>query len=325
MICIIIGGASASGKTFLSEELLKELRTNSISSQLINMDNYFHERPENIDPDLFRKITNFDTPSMLHLPQLSQDLMTLNSGQPFYQKAFEFKTNRYKKNELDEYVLEKIDPSDVIIIEGIFAQYFANNYLPRELATISINVANSNYMDIIKTRIQRDTAPAPFGRGLNQEQVLINEHTFVGPGFYQYTAKNVPGSDIYVLNDHDNGDEKQISFATIIQQIMEALSEKQTAIAHNKLQPRQKAPNAMQLALKSHQDNERITRTAELESEAIKYLSTHTLIKQTVKLNTNIQQTIQNRIERSRNIGSFFKSSLVDGHQCEATNISLDI
>lgn len=76
MICIIIGGASASGKTFLSEELLKAFRTNSISSQLINMDNYFHERPENIDSDLFRKITNFDTPSMLHLQQLSQDLMT---------------------------------------------------------------------------------------------------------------------------------------------------------------------------------------------------------------------------------------------------------
>lgn len=180
-------------------------------------------------------------------------------------------------------------------------------------------------MDIIKTRIQRDTAPAPFGRGLNQEQVLINEHTFVGPGFYQYTAKNAPGSDIYVLNDHQNNDEKQISIETIIQQIMEALSEKQTAIAHNQLQPQQKAPNAIPLALKSHQDNECLTRTAELESEAKKYLPTHTRIKQTVKPNINIQQTIQNRIERSRNIGSFFKSPIMVEHQNEANVMSLGI
>lgn len=304
MICIIIGGASASGKTFLSEELLKELRKNDISSQLINMDNYFHERPqEDNDPDLYRQITNFDTPSMLHLQQLSDDLMTLNKGQSVDQKTFEFKTNRYKKNDLDDYLLQRIDPSEVVIIEGIFAQYFANNYLSPELAIISVNVANSSYPNIIKARIQRDTAPAPFGRGLNKEQVLTNEHKFVGPGFYQYTAKNTPGSDIYVLNDHDDTDAKPLSFAPIIQEIMNELDVKQKAIAFNQLQPRKKAPNAMPLVLQS----QRLVEAA----KDIPPTPTHIAFK----LNINLQQTTQNQIERSN--GLFFKTSFIAGHPDE--------
>lgn len=301
MICIIIGGASASGKTFLSEELLKELEKNNISSQLISMDNYFHEIPDNIDLDLFRKTTNFDTPTMLNLHQLSQDLITLNNGHSFNQKTFEFKTNRYKTNEQGEYIHDEIHPSEVIIIEGIFAQYFANTFLSSELATISINIATSNYADIIKTRIQRDTIT----RGFNKEQVLKNEHKFVGPGFYQYTAKHTPGSDVYVLNDHENKDEEPISFASILQQIMEAVREKQQAVALNQLPPRKKAPNAIEMA----RESQRLANIAEK--------STSPLIHKPSEPNISMQQTIQNRIERSKKIGQFFKLPLYREHQDE--------
>jgi uridine kinase len=67
MYCIFIGGASASGKSSVAKHLLKKLIELGINAKELTMDDYFHERPDDVDNDTFRATTNLDVPQMLHL------------------------------------------------------------------------------------------------------------------------------------------------------------------------------------------------------------------------------------------------------------------
>jgi len=143
------------------------------------MDNYYKERDVLRYPniDLFRQEPKFYLPTHLCLQQLCDDLTSLTQGQSIYQKTFVFEINFYKKNEQGECILEKINPSDIIIIEGIFAQHFANDYLPMEYLVISVNVANSSYLNIIK--VMKKVAENRLSEPLNS---FWSESRYIGKG-----------------------------------------------------------------------------------------------------------------------------------------------
>lgn len=117
MFFVIIGGASGSGKTGLSHQLLTKLKEIGVDVQILNMDDYYHEIPDGANSEEFRENTNFDTPAMLYLDLLQEHIAELNKGKSIRKPLFDFKSNR----RIGE---ETIHPSDVIVMEGIFAQYF---------------------------------------------------------------------------------------------------------------------------------------------------------------------------------------------------------
>ena len=284
----MIAGASGSGKTFFSEELLEQLTRTSRSCQLINLDNYYKERDVQRYPDidLFRLKPDAYLPTNLNLQHLRDDLTLLAEGQSIYQKEFIFSTNLYKKNDQGECVVKKIDPSDIVIIEGLFAQHFAHVYLPMEYPRISVNIASSSYQHLIETRITRDTAPAPLGRQITREQVINNEYHFVGPVFFQYTAKHASGSDVYVLNDHDNLHHN--SFDQSIQDVIEQINMIQNALASNSYWPKSKPRDALEIARESIA----LAKKAQIPHPK------HDLIKE--------------RQLRSKTFGPFFKSPVME-------------
>ena len=288
MIVVMIAGASGSGKTVFSEQLLEQLTRTSHSCQLINLDNYYKERDEQRYPDidLFRLEPEAYLPTHLNLQQLRDDLTSLAKGQSIYQKEFIFSTNLYKRNAQGECVLKKIDPSAIVIIEGLFAQHFAHVYLPMEYPRVSVNIASSSYQHLIETRIKRDTAPPPLGRQITREQVINNECHFVGPVFFQYTAKHASGSDVYVLNDHDNLHHN--SFDQSIQDVIERINMIQNALASNLYWPKSKPRDALEIARES------IALAKKAQSPHPK----HDLIKE--------------RQLRSKTFGPFFKSPVME-------------
>lgn len=253
MIFVLIAGASASGKTTFAQILLDELQQDSISCQLINMDNYYKERDVSSYPDLalFLQEPKFYLPTNLCLQQLSDDLASLTQGQPFYQKTFDFTTNLYKRNEQGECILNKIEPSDIIIMEGLFAQHFANEYLPMDYPRISVNMASSSYLNIIKARLERDTASRPLGRERTAKQVRTNECNIVGPVFFQYTAKNATGSDVYVVNNYGNENLQGVFFEEEIQAIKKEINKIQQALESNQYVPKKRPPDALQMVKNS--------------------------------------------------------------------------
>ncbi|WP_454781525.1 uridine kinase family protein [Legionella sp. WA2022007384] len=250
MIFIIIGGASGSGKTGLSEHVLKKLKQNGVSAQLLNMDDYYRECPKEVDIQAYRRDTNFDTPDMLYLDLLQEHIQLLHHGKSVTKPIFDFKTN----SRIDK---EEVHPSDVIILEGIFAQYFYKKYWPSNLTVVTANIATDSYSDILERRISRDIAH----RGRVREDSEKQERKYVGPGFLKYTASSAMGADIYVINEHRDGlDGQNVVLDAAADEIIIAVEKKlkeqkqdgKKDIDNNNNEPKSSSPNVQDLVAKSH-------------------------------------------------------------------------
>ncbi len=191
MYIVCINGASASGKSNLAHLTEQAFLEKNISCQKISMDNYYHERPKYKKAKFFRATTNFDTPAMLRLDLLKENLLRLHHGKAITNRVFDFSSNRYSATEITH------QPSEIVIIEGLFAALFAKS-LPVELAHYKVHVQTNDYLNLLHRRSVRDTQER--GRA-NKAEVLNYERKHVGAGFLQYTAKNATGSDLYVENN----------------------------------------------------------------------------------------------------------------------------
>ncbi|MDO5022704.1 MAG: uridine kinase [Eubacteriales bacterium] len=115
MLIIGVCGASGSGKTTLSRELNASLNAEGCSSVIINQDTYYFDFPEKSLDE--RKRLNYDHPKIFNHDALLEDIKTLKSGLAIDKKRYDF--SLYKSDK----PIDKIQPSDVIIIEGIHAFY----------------------------------------------------------------------------------------------------------------------------------------------------------------------------------------------------------
>ncbi|HAT7071675.1 TPA: uridine kinase [Legionella pneumophila] len=218
MIFVFIGGASASGKTSVSERLLLKLRELGISSQLLTMDDYILVKPEDVAIDYYRLHTNFDTPDIMDFDLLREHILNLSKGKAINKPKFSFLSCNHIGHDM-------IDKADVVIIEGIFAQYFAKTQLPKEIDRLSVNVATESYNDIVIRRIERNVKE----RGQTRDTVIQQERNFVGPGFFSYTATAASGSDVYIVNKRASKADKLKVLDAAVDEIIEALNMKTKA------------------------------------------------------------------------------------------------
>jgi uridine kinase len=241
MFFVFIGGASASGKSGISEHLLVKLRAEGISVRTLNMDDYFLERSLDVDPELYRLITNFDLPKMLDLPLLQEHTRDLSQGKSIKKPLFKFATNRREGE-------EEVHPAEVIIIEGIFAQYFYKKYMSPDIPSLNVNVTTDSYNDTVDRRVKRDVA----SRGREKKVVIQQEHKFVGPGFFQYTASSATGSDLYINNTrHATIEEQNAEHDVAVQLISDAVKAKRASAASSG-SARGTKPDVRELVAKSH-------------------------------------------------------------------------
>jgi uridine kinase len=244
MIFIFIGGASASGKTGLSEHILTKLGKEK--AQILSMDDYYKEitkeAMEKIGIKKYRLNTNFDTPDMLDLALFQKHVLELFSGKSIMKQLFDFETNLYKEEQ------EEIIPSEVIIVEGIFAQYFYKHFWPPKLPALTVNIATDSYRDIVNRRLKRD-----IDRGRSEEQSLSLEKKYVGPGFLKYTANSASGSDIYINNKHKETKEDQDSvLKEAAAEIIAELKVLQEKIALDSFEAKRPSPNIQDRVIKSY-------------------------------------------------------------------------
>jgi uridine kinase len=212
MIFIFIGGASASGKTSVSERLLTKLREQGTSSQLLSMDDYIRVKPADVPLDFYRLNTNFDTPSIMDFDLLREHILNLSEGKAIVKPKFEFLSCSHIGS-------DAIDVADVIIIEGIFAQYFAKAQLPEGIDCLSVNVATESYNDIVARRIERNVKD----RGQTRDTVIQQERQFVGPGFFRYTAPSASGSDVFIVNKKASREDAFKILDAAVDEIIDAL------------------------------------------------------------------------------------------------------
>ena len=213
MFLIFIAGASASGKSSIARALLNVLLQEGQTAQILSMDNYFRERPQDDqDPRAYRLNTNFDLPERLDFDLLMAHLQQLSEGIPVEQPIFQFESNR-------RIGVQTISPSEFIIIEGMFAQYFFKQYINHHQPSLSIFVTVDSYLDILNRRKIRDKTE----RDRSAEIVTRQERRDGGPGFFQFTAQYASHSDLHIHNNHRTDQH----YTDIINEIKMAIDEKQ--------------------------------------------------------------------------------------------------
>ena len=108
-----MAGGSGSGKTTFANKLLELIQVNVA---VLHMDSYYLDKvPENLN--LKPGVPNFDHPSAFDWGLLKQHISDLKNGKSIQKPIYNFTTNSRE----EETVL--VNPSDVIIFEGIFTLF----------------------------------------------------------------------------------------------------------------------------------------------------------------------------------------------------------
>lgn len=158
-----ITGGSGSGKTFFINSLASRFNENEIC--LISQDHYYHPR-ENQQVDE-RGIKNFDLPDSIDYLQFQRDIQKLKRGEVLQKEEYVFNN----PNVVPKALIFK--PAPVIIIEGLFVQYFPE--IEGEL-DLKVFIEAKDHVKLTR-RIRRDNEE----RGYDLDDVLYRYQNHVMP------------------------------------------------------------------------------------------------------------------------------------------------
>jgi len=173
-----ICGGSGAGKT----TLLKRL---SESTAVFSMDNYY--LPIDQQTKDANGIVNFDLPTALDHHKLTADLKTLISGQAIEVREYFFNVQGSKS------VLLTIQPSDLIIVEGLFTLHYPHVFSQLDFS-IFVDVDHATQLD---RRIYRDQET----RGYKRSEIIYQWESHVLPCYEQFIEPYKNNAHFIFCND----------------------------------------------------------------------------------------------------------------------------
>lgn len=182
MMVIGICGGSGSGKTTLLNRLAEHY--SEYNPSVFSMDNYYKPVEEQTVDE--NGMVNFDLPSALDRELLVSDLRKLTNGEEI--EVFEYQFNASQKH-----VLITIEPSELIIVEGLFVFEYEE---VRELIDFGIFVDVDPTIQLDR-RIYRDQE----SRGYTRNEILYQWHNHVVPCYEKYLAPHETKADFIFHND----------------------------------------------------------------------------------------------------------------------------
>jgi uridine kinase len=182
MIVGICGG-SGSGKTTLLRRLYD--RFHHLKPSVFSMDNYYLPIEQQMKDD--QGIYNFDLPTALDKDKLVHDLRRLVNGEEITVKEYHFNAPP------DKNVLLTIEPSELVIIEGLFLFHFEE---VRELLDYSIFIHVDPDVQLDR-RLYRDQET----RGYSREAILYQWDNHVKPCYENYLLPYEQEADFRFRND----------------------------------------------------------------------------------------------------------------------------
>lgn len=181
---MIIGicGGSGSGKTSVLSGLKEYYK--EFNPTVVSMDNYYlpieqQQKDENGE-------INFDLPSSLDREKLFDDVKKLLRGE-----SVEFV--EYTFNHKETEIRTVLEPSELIIIEGLFLMYYTEIF---DLIDFSV------FMDVcqkvqLERRIERDLV----ARGYSKQEILYQWNHHVLPCYERYVEPYKSLADLVVINE----------------------------------------------------------------------------------------------------------------------------
>ncbi|KAL8131829.1 hypothetical protein AgCh_007662 [Apium graveolens] len=197
-------GGAASGKTTVCDLIIEQLRDQRVV--LVNQDSFYH----NLTPEELTNVHeyNFDHPDAFDTEQLLLSMEKLKHGQAVNISKYDFRT--YKT---DVSKPRKVNPSDVILLEGILIFHDAR---VRDLMNMKIFVDTDADVRLAR-RIRRDTVEKD--RDINM--VLDQYSKFVKPAFDDFILPTKKYADIIIPRGGDN----HVAIDLIVQHIRTKLGQ----------------------------------------------------------------------------------------------------
>ncbi|HLS35427.1 MAG TPA: uridine kinase [Bacillota bacterium] len=203
-IVIGIAGGSGSGKTSVTYEVCKRFSKDSIL--VIEQDSYYKDQSEKTFSE--RLLTNYDHPDAFDNELLIKQLKQLMNYETILKPSYDYKQHTRSSK------VTKIDPKDVIILEGIL---ILHDEQLMDLMDIKVFIDTDADVRIIR-RISRDIKE----RGRNLDSVIDQYLNFVRPMHLQFVEPSKYNADIIIPEGGENHVAIDI-IATKIEQYIEQL------------------------------------------------------------------------------------------------------
>jgi len=168
---ISVAGGTASGKTTLAHDLYRIGGEERV--QIIPLDSYYRDQAH-LTPEE-RVVINYDHPDAFETKLLRMHLDALRNGHHVEVPVYEFASHSRSKSQI-----QRVSPTDVVIIEGILALHFAEL---REVYSYSVFVETADELRF-QRRLKRDVKE----RGRTEPSVYSQWNDTVQPMHVQYCA-----------------------------------------------------------------------------------------------------------------------------------------
>ena len=184
---ILVGGGSASGKTYVIEQVIQKLDSKNVTH--FSIDDYYKDL--SYMPLEERKLQNFDHPKAFDWKLMRTQLIALKNDQEVEKPTYDYVLhNRATKT-------VKVKPNKLIIVEGIMALV---NKDVRELGDLKIFINASRERRLVR-RIERDKIQ----RGRDDQSILNQYFNTVQPMYEEIIGPSQYYADLIVNNDgYDN-------------------------------------------------------------------------------------------------------------------------
>ncbi|WP_458205997.1 uridine kinase [Haladaptatus sp. NG-SE-30] len=174
-----IAGGTGAGKTTVAREVTEPV---SDSVTRIPMDNYYEDL-SHLDFEE-RTEVNYDHPSAFEWELLRDHLDSLLTGQPIEMPQYDFSIHNRKEDSVS------IEPTDVVVLEGIFALYDSE---VNEMLDLQVYVETDADVRILR-RIERDVV----NRGRDLEGVIDQYLSTVKPMHEQFVEPTKKHADLII-------------------------------------------------------------------------------------------------------------------------------
>ncbi|HCU05420.1 MAG: uridine kinase [Gammaproteobacteria bacterium GWE2_42_36] len=186
IIIIGIAGSSASGKTLLSNTIVKELGSKRVA--VLSEDSYY--KPLSHLSFEERSKVNFDHPDSLDHALLHEHLMALQAGQSIEVPVYDFETHSRSKE------TRFVGNHTIIVLEGILL--FTDIKLREQM---DIRIFMDTPLDIcFIRRLSRDMME----RGRSLDNIIGQYLATVRPMYFQFIEPSRRHADIIVPNGGEN-------------------------------------------------------------------------------------------------------------------------
>ena len=183
---ILIGGGSASGKTFVLRKVLEKIPADKIT--VVSIDDYYKDF--SVLPMEERAKVNFDHPKAFDWKLMNEQIKALKNGEAIDKPKYDFTIHGRSP------ITERVEPKELIVIEGIMA--LVNKDL-RAMGDLKVYINCSRERRLVR-RIDRDQKE----RGRTYESIIDQYFSTVLPMYEEIIAPSQYYADLIINNEGYN-------------------------------------------------------------------------------------------------------------------------